>query len=678
MKISGLIFSLGAVTVGSLTGYCQASGAAAGTPERPNILFIAIDDMNDWVGPLAREGNPHAETPNLDRLATWGTTFTNAHTPAAACHPARVAIMTGVHPATTGITSNVFRDEPGPSWREHPRLENAVTLSQHFRDHGYFVAGAGKIYHSLQWGSYDENDPDTWDLYLDPGDGSGPIPHQIRAPEEVYDPPEFSGERHRYFTWGRIDAADREMSDHQVVDWAIEQLKKRRDQPLFLGVGIFRPHMPWEVPARYFDMYPLDEIELPPYREDDLLDAWDHGRRDWHQFVVENEQWKHVVQAYLASITFADAQVGRLLDAIEAEGLRDDTIIVLWSDHGMHIGEKDNWEKFTAWERSTRVPFFIAAPGTSEPGSHSSRPVNLLDIYKTLVDLVGLPQPQDHKLEGESLLPLILDPASDRVTQPAITSYRDFHGLRTDYFRYIWYPSGLEELYDHRVDPNEFENLAHDPEYREILDEHREMMHAHTGAEVGGEGPIVPPAFELLPNDRLRRVEFTPMSELVRHGRADRDVGQRTHWDLGADAVLLHRSQAPQIADRGFTITASIDPGPGEGVIAAQGGAIRGYGIYMKSGRICFAVREAGELSIISSEERIGGPATIRAQLMPDGRLRLSIDGSIVAQGRAQLIREQPNVGLSVGRDWTSGVGDYDVPFEFKGRILSLKVDLDQ
>jgi len=496
--------------------------AAAETPDRPNVLFIAIDDMNDWIGPLARDGNPLAKTPHLDRLAEWGATFTNAHTPAAACHPARVAVMTGIHPATTGITTNVFNPQPGPSWREHPRLANAVTLSQHFRDHGYFVVGAGKIYHCLQWGPYDENDPDTWDLYFEPGDGSGPIPHQIRAPEEVYNPPEFFGKRYGYFTWGPIDAADHEMSDAKVVDWAVEQLRKPRDRPLFLGVGIFRPHMPWEVPAHYFDMYPLDEIELPPYREDDLLDSWIHGRRGWHQFVVQNDQWKHVVQSYLASITFADAQVGRLLDAIEAEGLRDDTIIVLWSDHGMHIGEKDNWEKFTVWERSTRVPLFIAAPGVSEPGSRSSRPVNLLDLYKTLIDLAGLPQPRDHKLEGESLLPFLRDPASDRPTEASVTSYLDFHGLRTDHFRYIWYPDGLEELYDHRVDPNEFENLAYDPRLREILDEHRRMMRSQTGAAVTEGEPIVPPPFELLPNHRLRRTEFTPMSELVRRARAAR------------------------------------------------------------------------------------------------------------------------------------------------------------
>ena len=498
--------------------------AAAETSERPNILFISIDDMNDWVGPLALEGNPLAETPNLDRLAEWGTTFTNAHTPAAACHPARVAIMTGIHPATTGITTNVFSDKPGPSWREHPLLENAVTLSQHFRDHGYFAAGAGKIYHSLQWGPWDENDPDTWDLYLDPGEGSGPIPRQIRAPEEVYNPPEFFGRRYGYFTWGPIDAADDEMSDAKVVDWAIEQLQTPRDQPLFLAVGIFRPHMPWEVPTQYFDMYPLDEIELPPYREDDLLDAWVHGRRGWHQFVVQNEQWKHIVQSYLASITFADAQVGRLLDAVEAEGLRENTIIVLWSDHGMHIGEKDNWEKFTVWERSTRVPFFITAPGVSEPGGRSSRPVNLLDMYNTLIDLADLPPPRDQDPEGESLVTFLRDPASDQPTEASVTSYDEFHGLRTDHFRYIWYPHELEELYDHRADPNEFENLAYDPQHREVLDAHREMMRSQTGAEITDGDPIVPPEFELLPNHRLRRAEFTPMSELVRRARAEHDA----------------------------------------------------------------------------------------------------------------------------------------------------------
>ncbi len=509
-----------AIGLGAFWLAASFSAAEEAPPRPPDIVFIAVDDMNDWIGPLG--GHPQAITPNLDRLAASGMTFTNAHTPASACHPARVAIMTGLRPSSTGITENVFHRQPSPSWRaEHPRLKEAVTLSQHFRDHGYRAVGAGKIYHSLQWGPFDENDPATWDLYMEGGPQGGPIPHQIRPPVEVYNPPQFFGRRHRHFTWGPIEAADEEMSDAVVADWVIARLNEPREKPLFLAAGIFRPHMPWEVPAKYFDLYPLDEIQLPSYREDDLLNKWDHGRRHWHQFVMQNNQWPQVVQSYLASITFADAQIGRIIDAIDQGPNKDNTIIVLWSDHGMHIGEKDNWEKFTVWERSTRVPLLWRVPGVTEPGSRSGRAVSLLDIFPTLAELAGLPAPAGDQLEGESLRPLLRAPQAGERTQPAVTSYRNFHGLRSDHFRYIWYPSGLEELYDHRDDPHEYDNLAYLPGHRATLEQHRALLRAYTGAPVPEGDPAVPPAFDLLPDGRIRRKAFVPRSELVRRARAE-------------------------------------------------------------------------------------------------------------------------------------------------------------
>ena len=305
------------------------------------------------------------------------------------------------------------------------------------------------------------------------------MPHQISAPEKVINPDSFRGGRLKWFTWGPIQAADEKMADHQTVGWASYELKRPREDPLFLACGIFRPHMPWEVPQKYFDMYPLDEIPDLEVMENDLEDALVHPRRGWHKFVLENKQWKNVIQAYLASISFADAQVGRLLDALEESGKADETIVVLWSDHGMHIGEKENWEKFTLWEESTHVPLFVKAPGVSKPGSLVTQPVSLLDLYPTLVDLSGFDVPGH--CDGASVVPLLEDSKAVRE-HSALTSFtypgnKTGHGLRGNRFRYIYYEwNSLEELYDHDSDPHEFTNLAYDEQYSGVVERFRNEM----------------------------------------------------------------------------------------------------------------------------------------------------------------------------------------------------------
>ena len=234
--------------------------------------------------------------------------------------------------------------------------------------------------------------------------------------------------------------------------------------------------MPWEVPQKYFDLYPLEDIPDLKIQEDDLKDAFDHGRRDWHKWVLENDQWKKVIQGYLASISFADVQLGRLLDTFENSAYKDNTIVMLWSDHGMHMGEKENWEKFTLWEEATRVPFIIKAPGITKAGSRTIQPVSLLDIFPTLAELTGFEVPKH--CDGVSVLSLIKDPKTKR-DHSALTSFKfnraskiyaanpDIgHSLRGERYRYIYYEKrGLEELYDHDVDPDEFKNMAYDKEY---------------------------------------------------------------------------------------------------------------------------------------------------------------------------------------------------------------------
>jgi arylsulfatase A-like enzyme len=448
-------------------------------PQSPDILFIAVDDLNDWVLGV----RSYIRTPNLDRLRARGVTFMNAHCATAQCHPSRVAVLTGVRPSTSGIDRNIYAHKSA-SWRTGPdsgtgALKDAIVLSQHFRNHGWRALGAGKIFHGLQWVDGSENEPRDWDDYY-PG-ALDQIPFQPR-PDDLIDDGDAgvigrrpigggTGRRGKVFGAHPLKIPDSEMSDCKVVEWAAARLREPRaadDKPLFLAVGLFRPHMPWEVPQKYFDLYPLDKIQRPPIRDDDLADTHGHDRVSWHQWVLANEAkfqfWERFIQGYQASITFADAQLGTLLDALDSTPRGKNTIIVLWSDHGMHFGEKQNWEKFTLWERSTRVPLVLVAPGVSHAGAQVASPASLMDIYPTLCELAGLPAPG--QCEGESLVPQLRDPAAPRA-MPAITTQtmgrQSGHAVRDVRWRYIRYYDGFEELYDMDADPGEFTNVASDP-----------------------------------------------------------------------------------------------------------------------------------------------------------------------------------------------------------------------
>lgn len=469
----------------SVIGIISAVSCTAGSrystdkkPGSPNILFISIDDLNDWVGPLG--GLSIVKTPNIDKLAKQGVTFTNAHCASPACAPSRLSIMTGVQPSKTDVMQNTWYD--GPEWREIPILGKIETIEEFFKNRGYKTLAGGKIYHTLSppWQTINQAEAENWDFYFP--SVHIPIPYQIRAEESVIFPPHFRGRRHPWFTWGPISIPDEKMADHHVVDWARYELNQKHEKPFFIACGIFRPHMPWEVPQKYFDMYPIDEIPDLAIRENDLEDAYDAGRRSWHKFVLENKQWKHVIQAYLASVTFADSQVGRLLEGLQNSAYAENTIIVLWSDQGMHIGEKEHWEKFSLWEESTRVPLIIKAPGITKPGTRCSEPVSLLDIYPTLADLAGYEVPLH--CDGKSLLPQLRD-VSNPTGLSALTSFRFpgaggqkvGHTLRSNRYRYIYYEdNSLEELYDHQNDPNEFYNMAYDPKYLRIKDDFRKEL----------------------------------------------------------------------------------------------------------------------------------------------------------------------------------------------------------
>jgi arylsulfatase A-like enzyme len=432
--------------------------------ERPNVLFIAVDDLNDWIEPLG--GHPQAVTPNLDRLAEQGVLFTNAYTVSPACNPSRTALLTGLHTTTTGMYSNY------QVWREV--LPDAVTLPKYFSLNGYWAAGAGKIFHNNM------PDPASWDDYFPSKEQHMPR-YTYPNRGSTVNMPMFEN-MYTDFDWAPLDIPDEETGDYQSVEWVISQLQLDHERPFFLAAGIYRPHVPWYVPQQYFDMFPLENVQLPRVLANDLDDIGERGRDiayrggNYHKQVVGAGQWRNAVQGYLASIAYADALVGRLLAALDASSHADNTIVILWSDHGWQLGEKEHWRKFALWENIARVVLtirtpegLVALPSGTPAGARSNRIVSLLDLFPTLIELVGLPEKPN--LDGHSLVPLLSDPDAE-WNYPAITTY-DYseYSIRTERWRYIRYIDGTEELYDHQNDPEEWTNLAGDPAYAAVKEE---------------------------------------------------------------------------------------------------------------------------------------------------------------------------------------------------------------
>lgn len=430
-----------------------APGSESYPGHRPNVLFIALDDLNDWIEVL--DPSAPIRTPNIERLAKRGMLFTCAYCASAACNPSRTAILTGLRPTTSGVYGNKT------DWRR--ALPNAVTVPQHFRSHGYRAMGAGKIFHHHYGGAF--HDKASFDDFL-----MMPDPPDAPMPEKKLNG--LAGYGSRNTDWGVWPADEADAIDVRTVDYVVESLARNHDKPFFLAAGIFRPHMPFFAPRRFFDLYPRDAVTMPKILESDLDDLPSAAEallssKKWFfrdMIKIERESpgtWKEAVRSYQACATFADAQVGRILDALDRSSYADDTTVVLWSDHGYHLGEKEHWEKFALWEKTNHVPLIIVAPGITRAGSRCQQPVSLADLYPTLIDLCGLQAKPE--LDGVSLVPLLRNPeaAWDR---PALMTYqRGNHAVRDQRWRYIRYADGTAELYDHQNDPNEWHNLAQDP-----------------------------------------------------------------------------------------------------------------------------------------------------------------------------------------------------------------------
>ena len=439
---------------------------AATAESRPNVLFLAVDDMNDWLGCL--ETTPRAITPNLDKLAERGVNFTNAHTAGVFCAPSRAAIFTGQFASTTGCyqTANFFHD--------HPEIE---PLQISFAKAGYDTFGAGKLFHHpvgaidvRGWNEFflrnQSQREGGWPL--DSWSKGTPFPNPF--PNSVYNSgQEITGGL--FLEWGVIpDDREEEMADTIRINWAVDKLKEKHDRPFFLGVGIYAPHFPNYCPKKYFDLYDPDRISLPPYKADDLDDLppkirkMKTARSRIHQKLEALDAVDDAIHGYLACMSYADAMMGRVLDALESSPYADNTIVVLWSDHGYHHGEKGDWGKHTLWERTSNVPFIWAGPGVAK-GRKSDVTVSLIDMYPTLVDLCDLSQPHQ-TLEGESLVATLADPATatDRNVFLPHMHPGEYAIINRDW-RYIRYGEDGEELYDIESDPNEWDNLADKPEH---------------------------------------------------------------------------------------------------------------------------------------------------------------------------------------------------------------------
>ncbi len=466
------------LTLAVAGGVALVAPASAAAPAKPNVLFIAVDDMNNDLGCY---GSKVVQSPNLDKLAARGVRFDRAYCQFPLCSPSRSSIMTGLRPDQTRVHDLQYHFRTG--------LPDVVTLPQHFINAGYRAARVGKIYHYGNPGDIGTSgldDPPSWQEFVNPA-GTDKTTLEPQITNDT--PTRGLGSAMSYLSDPK--GRDEEHTDGKVATEAIRLLERYRNGPFFLAVGFYKPHTPYVAPKKYFDLYPLEKIEVPTMPvgyEKSVPAAALHSTRPWPNFGVTHEQARRAKQAYYATISFVDAQIGRVLDALDRLGLRDNTIVVFWSDHGYSLGTHGLWMKQSCFEDSARVPFIIAAPGFTA-GGVSPRPVELIDVYPTLADLAGQPLPRP--LPGASLRPLLAKPDAP-WDRPAFTQVERGNApgrsVRTARWRYTEWNDGKDgvELYDHASDPGEMRNLAGDARHAATVAELKALVKKNWPERVTG------------------------------------------------------------------------------------------------------------------------------------------------------------------------------------------------
>ncbi len=436
---------LASVNLAVLAGLSGIANAQEAQPSRPNVIFIMLDDMG------AIDGIENIKMPNLDLLRKSSVSFSKANCPAPLCMPSRASFFTGIYPHNSGAYSN--GNDP---WNRSEVLKQAETLPELFRRNGYFTVGRGKVYHANLESGRIERNFDNRPIYEG---GFGPFPdkqHQVFTPKDKF--PEF---------WGVQAFPDSIFPDVKNANFVIDFLNQKHDKPFFIAYGLYRPHTPFTAPQRFFDLYDSAKIEIPKgYRADDLDDVPEYGRKmldPFGRFEVTGanniDRWKHFIHGYYACASFADWNIGRVVDALNKSRYAKNTILVILSDNGFHLGVKNHWEKNTMWNESTMVPLIIKVSGSPVNGSVVNSPVGLIDLYPTIVDYCKLAAPRQ-KLDGQSLRPFMEKPGFS-WNRPALTTFgENLLSLQNDSYRYIQYPDGSAELYDYIKDPYEWTNLV--------------------------------------------------------------------------------------------------------------------------------------------------------------------------------------------------------------------------
>ena len=453
---------------------------SAEPPGRPNILFLVIDDLNTWLlsDPTRYAGRVVA--PNIQRLAGEGVLLHSAYTASPVCSPSRTAFLSGVAPWKSGVSRN------GVNVGDSEVLKDVPSLFTTFQQHGYWTAKFGKVSHGYDTGV--KHDAQMNHKRTPPPPGA-PLNGIARS----------AGGKVTERDWGATHIPEAEMSDTKLADATIATLRQRHDRPFFISCGLFHPHYPWYVPQKYLDLYPLNQIKLPPVKTDDLTDVPPYGQRlvnrSWDEKIQERGLTRQAIQGYLASVSYSDTQIGRVLDALDSSPYSENTIVVLISDHGFHLGEKQQWTKATLWEEATDCVMMFRVPDLTQPNQICRRPVSLLDLYPTLVELAGIDKPTH--LDGHSLLPLLQNVRAPRV-QPAITVYDGHMAVRTEQSRFIRYWDGTTELYDLKIDPHEWANQTNNPAFQAL----KNVMSAHLPSR----DEIVEP----LPSRQAGAVNFQP------------------------------------------------------------------------------------------------------------------------------------------------------------------------